>query len=300
MFNLHHLHYFYVCAQTGNVTKAAAKLGISQPSLSAQLKQFENHIGMQILVRSGRTLALTPRGKELFEFSSRIFEITEKVERFIKKSEKTREFDLRIGVSVEVERPFVAEVLGRLMKIHGSKKISSTIISGTHDEIVDMLADDQIDVVISNQRVSHAQPFAELKIPVILASANTQEPLRINNTSNIKATLEKLGQSLILPMAPMVLGKETRDYLKKHGVTSVTSLQTNILACIVRAVEEGVGAAFLPVAYVNFQIKKGLLSALGAKDGYWQHTLYLFAEKGNTNEFLNDLVKIMTDLNVLN
>jgi LysR family transcriptional activator of nhaA len=300
MFNLHHLHYFYVCAQTGSVTKAAAKLGISQPSLSAQIKQFERHIGMQLMVRSGRNLALTPKGKELYESSSRLFQEAEDIQRMIKKTDKIKEFDLRIGISDEVERPFMADVLGRLMNAHSSKKVTSTIVSGSHNEAVELLVQDDVDVIVTNQKVQGAYLFAEFKIPVVLACASSAEALRINNATNVQATLEKLGHSLILPMSQMVLGKETRDFLKSQGVKSVTSLQTNILACIARAVEEGVGAAFLPVAYVNFQIKKGLLKALGSREGYWQHTLYLYTLKGNQNEFLKDLRKIMADLNVLN
>lgn len=300
MFNLHHLHYFYVCAQSGSVTKAAQKLGISQPSLSSQIRQFESQIGMQLLVRSGRTLTLTPRGQELFSYGSRIFEITEQVERFINKNEQSEEFDLRIGVSDEVERPFIADILGHLVKMHGSKKITSTIVSDSHDGVSELLMDDQIDVVISNQKIPRAKPLAEVTIPVILATARSGFATRIHNISHIQATLEQLGQSLILPMEKMVLGKETRGYLKSQGVKSVTSLQTNILACVVRAVEEGVGAAFLPAAYVNYQFKKGLLSTFGAKEGYWRHKLYVYAKNGNTNPFFDDLVKIMNDLKVLN
>jgi len=299
MINLHHLHYFYVCAQTGNMTKAAAKLGISQPSLSAQIKQFERHIGIQILARQGRMLALTPRGKELFEHSSAFFQVTDEIERFIRRSEKAKTFDLRIGVSMEVERPFVADVLGRLMKVHSTKKITSTITSGSHDEIVNALAGGDIDVIITNQRVGHAQAVAEFKTPVVLACTDHEDLLRMNASNNVQAALEKLGQTLILPLPEMVLGKETREYLKEHSVQTSANLQSNILACIVRAVEEGVGAAFLPVVYINYQLKKGLLRALGSRDGYWQHTLYLYAEKGSTNEFLEDLVKIIQDLNAL-
>jgi LysR family transcriptional regulator, transcriptional activator of nhaA len=299
MINLHHLHYFYVCAQIGNVTKAAAKLGISQPSLSMQIKQFEKQIGMQVLARSGRTLALTPRGKVLFEHSSRFFQVTEEIERFIRKSETTKSFDLRIGVSDEVERPFAADVLGKLMKIHGSKRISSTIVSGTHQSIVDLLADDQTDVVISTQKISGSSLLAELKIPVILATRRSPESLRIGKSSNVQSALEQLGQSLILPMSQMVLGKETRHFLKANGVKSFTSLQSNILACIVRAVEEGVGAAFLPAVYVSQQIKNGLLTTVGVSEGYWKHTLYVYAEKGSGNEFIGELVKVINDLNAL-
>ncbi len=198
-----------------------------------------------------------------------------------------------------MERPFVADVLGKLMKIHGSKRISSTIVSGSHQEIVDLLADDQIDVVISTQKVSNAALLADLKIPVILASGSSANSMLVSKSANVQSTLEQLGQSLILPMSQMVLGKETRHFLKTHGVKSFTSLQSNILACIVRAVEEGVGAAFLPVVYVSHQINAGLLIVVGSSEGFWQHTIYVYSASGSTNEFLDQLVKVIRDLNVL-
>lgn len=298
MLNLHHLRYFYVCAQMGSVTKAAHKLGISQPSLSAQLKRFEENIGMQVLSRSGRAIVLTPRGRDLFEYSSRLFEVSEQIDRYITKSDQIKEFDLRIGVGAEVERPFIAEVLGRLMKIHGAKKISSTILSGAYEEIVTMLSEDQVDVIVTNRKVPGPTLIAEMNIPVILVSASDADSVRANS-SNIQGTLERLGQSLILPLPQMTLGRETREYLKKIGIRSFTSLQTNILACIVRAVEEGVGAAFLPVAYVNVQIKKGIVRAYGPHDGFWRHTVFVYSLKGKSNPFFNDLVKILNDLAAL-
>lgn len=49
--NYHHLFYFKVIAEEGTVSKAAEKLRIGQPTLSAQLKQFEDALGVQLFER---------------------------------------------------------------------------------------------------------------------------------------------------------------------------------------------------------------------------------------------------------
>jgi hypothetical protein len=67
----------------------------------------------------------------------------------------------------------------------------------------------------------------------------------------------------------------------------------------VRAVEEGVGAAFLPVAYVKDHVERGSLSIYGPKGGYWQHALYLHAEKQKPNEFVGGLAQIIQELSAL-
>ncbi len=57
--NYHHLFYFKTIAEEGSVSKAAGKLRIGQPTLSAQLKQFEDAIGVQLFERQHKKLLLT-------------------------------------------------------------------------------------------------------------------------------------------------------------------------------------------------------------------------------------------------
>lgn len=60
---LRHLRYFVAIAESGNITQAAQKLFIAQPPLSAQMKQLEEEIGVPLLVRQARGVALTPAGR---------------------------------------------------------------------------------------------------------------------------------------------------------------------------------------------------------------------------------------------
>src|SRR6187399_1886029 len=61
--NFHHLRYFWAVAREGNLRRAAEKLHVSQPSISAQIKILESALGDRLFRRSGRTLVLTEFGR---------------------------------------------------------------------------------------------------------------------------------------------------------------------------------------------------------------------------------------------
>ena len=61
------IRYFVIVAEEGNVTRAAERLHISQPSLSAAIRQLETQLGVELLVRVGRRIEITPAGELLRE-----------------------------------------------------------------------------------------------------------------------------------------------------------------------------------------------------------------------------------------
>ena len=71
--NYHHLYYFKVIASEGGIAKAAKKLRLGQPALSAQLKNLENSIGVKLFERKPRQLILTDSGRIALEYANEIF-----------------------------------------------------------------------------------------------------------------------------------------------------------------------------------------------------------------------------------
>lgn len=63
---LRHLRYFVAVAEAENVTRAAAKLHVSQPGISRQIKDLEDEIGFPLFERSAKSLRLTAAGKVFF------------------------------------------------------------------------------------------------------------------------------------------------------------------------------------------------------------------------------------------
>src|SRR3954468_21162101 len=75
------VRYFVAVAEIGNVTRAAERLHIPQPSLSAAIKQLEGQLGVDLLERRGRRVTVTPagelllrRGRELLEHADAVAE----------------------------------------------------------------------------------------------------------------------------------------------------------------------------------------------------------------------------------
>lgn len=74
------LKYFLAVAQEGNITKAAAVLRISQPSLSRQLIQLEEELGVKLFSRGRHTVTLTEEGRHLLRRAQEIIELTRRTE----------------------------------------------------------------------------------------------------------------------------------------------------------------------------------------------------------------------------
>ena len=72
---LHQLKVFETTARQGSFTKAAEELNITQPTVSTQVKQLTNAVGLPLFEQIGKRLYLTDAGKELLTTCQEIFEI---------------------------------------------------------------------------------------------------------------------------------------------------------------------------------------------------------------------------------
>jgi LysR family transcriptional activator of nhaA len=107
MYNFNHLYYFYIAAKSGGVSAAAKHLRVSQPSLSSQLKVLEKKLNLRLFRKVGRSNQLTPAGIAIYGFCRQMFEISEEMSESITKRVPTAARRIHIGVSDEVDRPFV-------------------------------------------------------------------------------------------------------------------------------------------------------------------------------------------------
>jgi LysR family transcriptional activator of nhaA len=73
--NYHHLHVFWTVAREGTLAKASVVLGVTQPTISAQLRVLEEALGEQLFVRSGRKLVLSDTGRLVYSYASEIFQL---------------------------------------------------------------------------------------------------------------------------------------------------------------------------------------------------------------------------------
>ena len=93
------IRYFVTVAEAGNVTRAAERLHISQPSLSAAVQQLEAQLGVELLVRIGRRIEITPAGELLHERGRELLERADAVVDEVRDRHEARASRLSLGVS---------------------------------------------------------------------------------------------------------------------------------------------------------------------------------------------------------
>jgi DNA-binding transcriptional LysR family regulator len=93
------VRYFVAVAQERNITRAAERLHIAQPSLSAAIKQLEGQLGVALLDRSGRELGLTAAGELMLQRGQELLACAERVADEVRSRGEAPSARLRLGLS---------------------------------------------------------------------------------------------------------------------------------------------------------------------------------------------------------
>ncbi len=146
--NYHHLLYFWTVVQEGTVSKAADKLGLSQPTVSAQVRLLETHLGEPLFQRQGRTLALTDVGRLVYRYADEIFGIGRELMQTLRGRPVGRPRQLTVGVANAVPKLIVYRLLRPAMS--GPEPMHLVCREGHPEALVAELATHALDVVIAD------------------------------------------------------------------------------------------------------------------------------------------------------
>jgi len=146
--NYHHLLYFWTVVREGGVSKAAAKLRLSQPTISAQVKMLEAALGERLLERQGRTLALTEPGRVVYRYADEIFTAGRELQETLKGRPSGRAIQFTVGIANAVPKLIAYRLLRPA--IEGPEVVQITCREDHPDQLVAQLAVHALDVVISD------------------------------------------------------------------------------------------------------------------------------------------------------
>jgi LysR family transcriptional activator of nhaA len=157
--NYHHLLYFWTVVREGGVSKAAVKLRLSQPTVSAQVKMLENALGERLFQRQGRALVLTDIGRVVDRYADEIFTIGHELLETLKGRPSGRAPQLAVGVANAVPKLVVYRLLRPATE--GPEAVQITCREGHPDQLIAELAIHTLDVVISD---APAPPHVRVKV----------------------------------------------------------------------------------------------------------------------------------------
>ena len=145
--NYHHLFYFKTIAEEGSVSKAAEKLRIGQPTLSAQLKQFEDTIEVKLFERQHKKLILTEQGKVALDYSKNIFRMGSEMYEVLHDRLKPNKPSLHIGSIDSISKHIILQIVKYAFQI---SPCQITLSEGKPDELLRELAAHRIDLIVTN------------------------------------------------------------------------------------------------------------------------------------------------------
>jgi DNA-binding transcriptional LysR family regulator len=168
---LQHLRFLTAVVDYGGVIKAAERLHLSQPSISAGLKALERELGQPIFDRSApvnRTLRLTPAGRRFYRNASEILKQCDaaRVDFLGHTQEKNR---MRIGVLDTLPQGMIVKMLHTLGKRQPALQIE--LWEGSSERVAGWLAQNRIDLALTN--VNDLTPNAQVlwREPLVAVAA---------------------------------------------------------------------------------------------------------------------------------
>lgn len=145
---------FAAVAGEGSLSAAAARLGLTQPTVSRQIAALEEAIGAPLFVRHGRGVRLTPRGEELLEAARPMEDAIAAFERAAAGARREPEGAVRVAASESIGVEVLAPKLGELRAAHPRVSIElvldnlpTDLLSGAADVAVRLFEPTQLDLV---------------------------------------------------------------------------------------------------------------------------------------------------------
>ena len=165
------LRAFHAVASHGSFTRAAESLGVTQPTLSAQVKTLEESYGVALLDRRGRGVAATGLGEQLLDITRRLFLLEEEADELLSRARELTAGHLRVAAGGPYYAvPLLAAFGARYPGVHVSLSI------GNSEEVLNALLHYRADVaVISDLEPDprlEAIPYAEHRLVVFVPRAH--------------------------------------------------------------------------------------------------------------------------------
>ncbi len=145
--NYNYLRYFSVLAQVEHYTLAAARLGISQPSLSAAIHHLEKELGdVQLFEKVGRNIRLTEEGRYFREKVDFALQELNTASMALRESKVSAPVLIRMGVTSGTLSGTVAHQIAKY--IRDNERIRFRITEGSSEELMDMVQQEALDMAI--------------------------------------------------------------------------------------------------------------------------------------------------------
>lgn len=246
--NFNHLYYFHVTALEGSVKSAADRLGITQSTVSEQIRLLERELHTPLFERSPGGLRLTDRGREALEHTTAMFLAGERLADALGHGRTTTQMTLRVGVSAAVSRTVAADFLMPLLTI---ERCLPSIRTGDFNDLLRDLRAHEIDLLVGeSEPIEAARPNIELvaihRPPLVAIAHPSIEPA--NDWQEL---------SLLEYRPASAYHWEVDNFLRERGLRPRAMGELDDAFLMLEAVIRGGLVAFVPRSLARHAVRAG-------------------------------------------
>lgn len=292
MLNLSQLQTFVMVVSEGSMTAAADKLFLTQPAVSQQMKNLEDELGVELVVRGSKQIKTTAQGEVLYEHAKKILNLAQAAEISIKSVGAQLRGQLRIGTLNTIGLHLMSPVVSRLLKFNPDFKIKVDYAKG-EDLIASYEKGDLDVVVLPEMEKNYGKTFKDTASHILL-----KEEMWLVGSGKDEFYPPTVHMKDIAKIPYVHFANEFPHFDKmlneKIGTVPAVFESSNV-GTLKRVIENGLGIGFLPAHSVKKQIRGGRLNKIQTLDfEYKTEFIYYRREKGPSAKTAEILFQAMT------
>jgi DNA-binding transcriptional LysR family regulator len=239
---LQQLQCFIAVLEEGGFKRATARLGITQPALSYQIKRLEEELGVQVFRRGPGGITPTEAGRILLEHAHHVISAVREAHQAVRELSGDVTGEIRIGAIKCVGQYFLPHVLREIRAKHPMAR--PKLLYMESDDLLEALLASKVDVAMvvdppPDERLTYTPVFDE---EISLVSGRGH---RLYGRKTVE--LSELKDVTFVALSPQTsAGTLAKRYLDRQGISIVPSLTTDNIETVKRMIESGMGVAFLP------------------------------------------------------
>jgi LysR family transcriptional regulator, nitrogen assimilation regulatory protein len=249
---LRSLHYFVRIAELGSITRAAAHLHVAQPALTRHVQRLEDELNVALFTRANRGVRLTEAGQKLLDGATRILRDIERTGDEIRAQDAHPSGKIILGITPTLCPVLVPDLFARMRLDY--PMIELKVMHAGMVRLEEFVIDGRVDIALlselSRSRLIVSTRLAEEEM--VLVTRPGARPPGIVGGDELRATPLILGDGLRAALDALLAGL---------GIELTVDTELNDHETIRLMVQQGAGAAVLPLSSVSKECARGLLAA---------------------------------------
>ncbi|OQW53451.1 MAG: LysR family transcriptional regulator [Proteobacteria bacterium SG_bin7] len=278
--NLQQLATFCAILNEGSMTAAAEKLFLTQPAVSQQIRNLEEELGVELLVRGVRHVKPTLHGQLLYEYAKKIMHLTKQAEVAIQSMKSEVKGKLVIGTLNSIGMYLVSPLVGLFLKTNS--QITLSLEYGSGAEILEAMKRGELDVAIMPDVVKEYGGYADQyeektlfkdEVWLVVSARDAAVPSSIDVSGLVENPMVRLKQHF--PAFESFLNKQ----LEQKNIKLNPVIETTNVGSLKRVIESGFGWGFLPAHSIRKQVTSGRLARVDVADLNYSFNVKFYTRK---------------------